>query len=205
VKIQQQNSLLDRPSTRTIALRIYKQHGIIGLYRGFTATVLRDLGYGAYFGSYEATSRILTPSSPSLLGNSTMLTTMQPETLGPSWPALLVAGGVAGIVGWLVTFPMDVVKTRIQGSDPILPAVIQPITAADRVPLINSVTNLPPIHAPTLNQDHPYRTTLSTIVNSYREEGRGVFYRGLAPTIIRAIPVNMATFGVFEISVRALS
>jgi len=201
VKIQQQNSLLDRPSTKTVVLRMYNQHGIKGLYRGFTATVLRDLGYGVYFGSYEATIRLLTFSPPSLPGNLTLLTPMESNMTSPSWPALLVAGGVAGIAGWLVTFPMDVVKTRIQGSDWTLPSVSQPGTPPDRVPLFDSTNNRPD----ATNQDNPYRTTLSTIINSYQVEGKGVFYRGLAPTLIRAIPTNMATFAVFEISVRALS
>lgn len=32
---------------------------------------------------------------------------------------------------------------------------------------------------------NPYRTTLSTIINSYRAEGISVFYKGLSPTLIR--------------------
>lgn len=31
----------------------------------------------------------------------------------------------------------------------------------------------------------PYRSVASTISNSYKAEGVGVFFRGLAPTIIR--------------------
>ncbi|KZV67058.1 mitochondrial carrier [Peniophora sp. CONT] len=51
----------------------------------------------------------------------------------------------------------------------------------------------------------PYRNTWSTIVASYRAEGAGVFFRGLAPTLIRAIPVNMVTFSTFELVVNTLS
>ena len=61
---------------------------------------------------------------------------------------------MAGIAGWIITFPLDVVKTRVQS------------TSAD---------------AP----GNPYRSTWSTIVASYRAEGFGVFFRGLAPTLIR--------------------
>lgn len=114
-----------------------------------------------------------------------LLSSIQPDTLGPSWPALLVAGGVAGVAGWLITFPMDVIKTRIQGSEPTL-AAIRPVATADRVPLIRPMKHRPHTTTPpAIYQDNPYRTTLSTIVNSYRAEGRGVFYRGLAPTLIR--------------------
>jgi len=95
---------------------------------------------------------------------------------------VLVSGGVAGVVGWSATFPIDVVKTRVQGTGP-------GITAAAVAPL-----------TPGAN---PYRTTWSTIVNSYRAEGIPVFFRGLAATLIRAVPVNMVTFGVFEAVVGA--
>ncbi|KAI0940988.1 hypothetical protein AcW1_006356 [Taiwanofungus camphoratus] len=169
-----------------VALQIARRHGVKGLYRGITATVLRDIGYGPYFGAYEATLRYW-PRSDSADSSSVNV----PHT----WPAMLVAGGLAGIAGWVVTFPFDVIKTRVQstyGSSP----------------------------------DNPYRSTLSTIMASYRAEGLSVFFRGLAPTLIRwvhstppctenvirmtitgtihilmlirAIPVNMVTFVTFE-------
>jgi len=48
VKIRQQ-SLLTPISTRQMLRRIVRQDGIRGLYRGVTATGLRDIGYGSYF------------------------------------------------------------------------------------------------------------------------------------------------------------
>lgn len=48
IKIRQQASLTPT-SARRIALDIIKDSGIRGLYRGVTATALRDCGYGAYF------------------------------------------------------------------------------------------------------------------------------------------------------------
>jgi len=48
VKIRQQ-ALLTPISTRQMLRRIIQQDGIRGLYRGITATSLRDIGYGSYF------------------------------------------------------------------------------------------------------------------------------------------------------------
>lgn len=88
-------------------------------------------------------------------------------------------------MGWLVTFPMDVVKTRIQGSDWTPLASSPPVKPPERAQLLGSnFPNRPSIDS-VIQEDQPYRTTLSTIVNSYRAEGIRVFYRGLAPTLIR--------------------
>ena len=101
-----------------------------------------------------------------------MLTPERDATSGPSLVELLVAGGVAGVMGWLVTFPFDVVKTRVQSTE------WTPINLHEREPLLDSRGSVG-------SKDSPFRTTLSTILNSYRTEGVSVFYRGLAPTLIR--------------------
>jgi hypothetical protein len=69
-KIQKPNSLLEKPSVKTIALRMYKQRGLRGLYRGFTATVLRDFGYGAYFCSVSRLTIHHILPDPYLLGST---------------------------------------------------------------------------------------------------------------------------------------
>lgn len=194
VKIRQQNELLSNPSVTIITSQLFKQHGIRGLYRGLTATMIRDTGFGAYFGSYEACCRFFTPvandSSPA-------------SKPGPTWWGLLLAGGVAGIIGWAATFPMDVVKTRVQSTD-WTPGTL---SNAELAHLIQPAPALQPksVALPVTQHENPYRTTLSTIINSYREEGASVFFRGLSATLIRAVPVNIAMFAVFEWTVRLLS
>ncbi|KAJ3021251.1 UNVERIFIED_CONTAM: hypothetical protein HDU68_009720 [Siphonaria sp. JEL0065] len=80
--------------------KLYKQGGIRAFYRGLPTTIIRETpSYGAYFASYEIFSHLFTPPGQSL------------DT--PS-PGLLMAGGLAGIVGWLSTYPFDVIKTHIQ-------------------------------------------------------------------------------------------
>lgn len=140
--------------TREVALEILRRRGIQGLYRGFGATALRELGFGAYFSTYEATLRFLSPSPhPHSDDPSSVISEANTAFATHSVPALLLAGGLAGVISWVSTFPFDVVKTRMQSTERI--------------------------------RANPYRTTLSTILASYRSEGLRVFVRGLSPTVIR--------------------
>jgi len=78
--------------------KIVKAKGFKGFFKGLPTTIARETpSYGAYFASYDLFCKLLPNSDPN-----------QPS-LG-----LLVAGGIAGIVGWLTTYPLDFVKTRLQ-------------------------------------------------------------------------------------------
>ena len=160
---------------------LLRTNSIPSLYRGLTATILRDVAYGPYFLTYEAICRSGTKERS---WKADLVEEVEAETREVGWGRLLVAGGAAGIVGWGSTcvpsacakgeklmesrFAMDVVKTRIQSTEPWLPPDEKGVRVA-----------------------HPFRTTWSTIVNSYRGEGAKVFTAGLGPTLLRAIPVNM--------------
>ncbi|KAM6970773.1 solute carrier family 25 member 45 [Aplochiton taeniatus] len=79
---------------------ILREEGPKGLFRGGLALALRDVPcYGLYFLPYEVTRRALTESGK------------QPGTF-----AVLMAGGLAGVVTWAFATPMDVVKARLQMS-----------------------------------------------------------------------------------------
>lgn len=176
VKIRQQ-SLLTPISTRQMIQRIIQQDGIRGLYRGITTTALRDVGYGSYFFTYEAVCRYFSqPVYPH--SSSDLIESIESDLHAVPWPALLLAGGAAGVAGWISTFPLDPVKTRIQTSS---------ASEAKR----------------GLFQGGG--VTISTIIQVWKGEGPKVFWRGLAPTLIRAIPVNMVTFGTFEAISHAFS
>ncbi|XP_005800249.1 solute carrier family 25 member 45-like [Xiphophorus maculatus] len=79
---------------------ILQQEGVRGLYRGGVALALRDVPcYGLYFLPYELIRKALTETGE------------EPGTF-----AILMAGGVAGLVTWACATPMDVVKARLQMS-----------------------------------------------------------------------------------------
>lgn len=81
---------------------IMQTQGITGLYRGTGLTLLRDCpGSVAYYGGYEYFKWLFQGDSKEL-----------------SVPATLTAGGLAGICNWLVSVPPDVLKTRLQSSEP---------------------------------------------------------------------------------------
>lgn len=91
----------------------FASYGLRGLYRGFTATIIRDIpSFASYFFVYEYLRSSL--RSP----NGDLKTT-----------DLLLAGGIAGfgikcitspliiIVGaWIPCYPQDVIKSRMQAS-----------------------------------------------------------------------------------------
>ncbi|XP_021945495.1 mitochondrial basic amino acids transporter [Folsomia candida] len=84
------------PSSMEVLRSIYQKEGglIRGVFKGWGVTVAREIpGFGTYFATYEA------------------LTTRSQEvgTFG-----MMMAGGLAGVMSWIVTFPIDVVKTRLQ-------------------------------------------------------------------------------------------
>lgn len=159
LKILQQSSPPSQPQPSLPSL--IRRLGVTGCYRGLSITALRDLGYGPYFGTYELVSRVGLEGEPSAVRK-------------------LLAGGCAGIVGWGSTFALDVVKTRIQATQPFA---------------LNSQGKLVP---------SAYGTIRSTVASSYREEGWRVFVRGLGPTLLRSVPVNMVCFATFEAVVGVL-
>ncbi|XP_050528718.1 mitochondrial ornithine transporter 1-like isoform X2 [Daktulosphaira vitifoliae] len=85
---------------------LVNNNGVLALFRGLTITLARELpSYFCFFGAYEAIRETLKPEGGSR------------EDCG--LVATSVAGGVGGILLWAVTFPVDVVKSRIQLDDAI--------------------------------------------------------------------------------------
>lgn len=127
--------------------RIYNREGLRGVNRGMVTTLIRETpGFGVYFLSYDVLTRRLgcEPDDRYMI------------------PKLLFAGGMAGIASWLSTYPVDVIKSRLQ---------------ADGVGGVNQ-----------------YSSIADCVRQSVRREGYMVFTRGLTSTLLRAFPVNAATF-----------
>jgi len=85
------------------------------VFRGSAATLARDgPGSATYFAVYEYVKRRLTPPGESL-----------------SLPAVIMAGGLAGVAMWTLVFPVDTVKSALQASatPTSVPAVVKTLYA----------------------------------------------------------------------------
>ncbi|RNF21168.1 mitochondrial carrier protein [Trypanosoma conorhini] len=79
------------------ARRLYENGGIKCFFKGYSATLIRDIpGAGVYLFSYSSLIQFLGSEK------------------NYSVPHILLAGGCAGMAQWIVVFPLDTVKTRIQ-------------------------------------------------------------------------------------------
>lgn len=153
-RMQMQGTGEKKKSTRKLyknsldcLVRIYRREGLSGVNRGMLTTLIRETpGFGVYFLAYD----VLTRSLGCEADDRYMI------------PKLLFAGGMAGIASWLSTYPVDVIKSRLQ---------------ADGVGGVNQ-----------------YSSIADCVRQSVRREGYMVFTRGLTSTLLRAFPVNAATF-----------
>ncbi|OAD55899.1 Solute carrier family 25 member 42 [Eufriesea mexicana] len=86
---------------RQICKRIYMEEGILAYYRGFTATLLGVIPYaGCSFFTYDLLRNLLTVYTVNIPGFSTSL----------------ICGAIAGMVGQTSSYPMDIVRRRMQTS-----------------------------------------------------------------------------------------
>ncbi|KAG3266112.1 mitochondrial ornithine transporter 2 [Ictidomys tridecemlineatus] len=84
----------------SVVKSILKKDGVLGLYHGLSSTLLQEvMGYFFFFGGYELSRSFFASGRPK-------------NELGPV--PLMLSGGVAGICLWLVVFPVDCIKSRIQ-------------------------------------------------------------------------------------------
>ncbi|EQC31731.1 hypothetical protein SDRG_10522 [Saprolegnia diclina VS20] len=142
--------------------KIVEIDGIRGLWRGQVATMYREVpSYIGQFGTYELLQQVFTSQMEGVDGK-------------PSATTTLLAGGFAGCVCWTVSYPQDVVKSRLQ----LQPLGHPPLYAASRW--------LP---------DGGWWNCFRTII---KEEGPRALWKGYSPCLIRAFPANAAGFFTYE-------
>jgi solute carrier family 25 carnitine/acylcarnitine transporter 20/29 len=82
--------------------KIYESQGFRGVFRGFNVTLLREAqAYGVWFLTYEY-----------LIDKALLRNGVQRNDL--STPELLLCGALAGDALWLASYPLDVIKSKLQ-------------------------------------------------------------------------------------------
>jgi solute carrier family 25 ornithine transporter 2/15 len=84
----------------SVVKSVIRKDGPLGFYYGLSTTLVQEVpGHFFYFGGYE-------------LSRSFFASGSSKDELGPV--PLMLSGGMAGICLWLVIFPLDCIKSRIQ-------------------------------------------------------------------------------------------
>ena len=124
-------------------------------YSGIIPTICRESpGYAVYFGTYDTLTKYY---------NNEMSMTKN-----------FLFGGITGLVSWLVIYPTDLVKTKIQDKN----------NTKTLIEIIKNIWNAP-------NDKHPKFRIMN-------------FYNGLSWALIRAIPLHAGVFTGYEISKKYL-
>lgn len=93
-----------QPSLKRVISNIWNTNGFKGLFRGLGLTMIREgVGCPLFFGSYEWVRELLKPADK------------RKEDCNPL--ATMVAGATAGLLTWVIIYPVDVIKSRVQMSE----------------------------------------------------------------------------------------
>ena len=152
--------------------KIYQVDGLRGIYRAQVPTILREgQGFGLWFLTYEY-----------LVQRSVSATGVKRDDL-PAWK-LCGFGAVAGLILWIGSYPLDVIKSRMQSDPGLLNKV--PDTMGEFKGKLEAIGSLP-----------RYDGMVDCARKIYSQSGFGGFWRGIGPTLVRAIPCSSGTFAAY--------
>lgn len=98
------NSDLARLNAIQVGLKLFREGGIRALFRGTTATLLRDVpGLTIFFATYETLKAKIRPVG---------VETGSVKDVA----SVMAAGGMAGMTSWMISLPFDVIKSRVQAA-----------------------------------------------------------------------------------------
>lgn len=121
-----------------------------GLYRGQAVTILREAqAYGTWFMAFEY-----------MMNQDAKRNNVKREDLSKA--KIAIYGGLAGEVLWLSSYPLDVIKSKMQTDG--------------------------------FGAQQKYSTMRDCFKKVYAVEGLGGFWKGIGPTLLRAMPVSAGTF-----------
>jgi Mitochondrial carrier protein len=155
-----------------------KDEGIAGLYKGIAPTMLGAMPYvGIQFGTVAVLEKLFpktNSSSTDHYGGSQEPATPSSTTNSSGQKALrkMLFGGIGGVTAGLITYPNDTVRRMLQ---------LQGARHA--------------LHESAAPQFSGY---WDCVVQTYRTQGVGRFYRGLTINLIRMAPNTAVQFGTYE-------
>ncbi|KAL4947997.1 mitochondrial carrier domain-containing protein [Aspergillus filifer] len=176
IRLQTQNQSSPTNGTRlrsgvlSTIRRIHGQSGWAGLYRGQTPTMLREFGsYGVWFSVYEFLLSRLASPSPDSSTSSHSHSHSSPKPTRDQIPTYKIA--ICGVATGLVLWSVNYPFDVVKSK----------------------------MQADGFGSQRVYRNMRDVVRQTWAADGVNGFYRGLGPTLLRAVPVSAGTFIVVEV------
>ncbi|CAK0741604.1 hypothetical protein CVIRNUC_001337 [Coccomyxa viridis] len=164
-------------------VHIVQQEGVTGLFRGNGASVLRIVPYAAlHFGAYEHYRQVLVEAAAAMSKRS-VSTYVVPPSLD------LVAGSAAGATAVMVTYPLDLVRTRL--------AYGMESSNNSRVESHSQASSSGAMQQSSGHIRHRH-TIRSVLASTVRSEGIPGLYKGIGPTLFGILPYAGLKFYVYQ-------
>lgn len=155
-----------RQTIRNILQETLRGEGLLGLYRGIGPSIYGILPYaGLKFYVYQQLKQLHFSRPQDYISDAT---TRLPV------PYMLTFGGIAGLVAQTATYPIDVVRRRMQ------------------------VEGLKTMNSSQLTQALLPRTTLSALMHIAHNEGWGVLWSGLSINYLKVVPSTAIGFTLYD-------
>lgn len=189
IKILFQTGQLQGTSVGATLLRIHREEGAMALFRGNGASVLRIVPYAAiHFTAYESYRKALVKLAT------------QASSSKPVSPLVdLLAGSAAGASAVMITYPLDLVRTRLAYQSESGKRHSNDVLVNDRANshATASTSTLPPKSQRFLPQT-PTSTIRGVIASTLKQEGFLGLYRGIGPTLAGILPYAGLKFYVYQ-------
>ncbi|KAL8660403.1 MAG: hypothetical protein Q9202_006568 [Teloschistes flavicans] len=181
-----------RRNPLTVIASVFRQHGILGFWRGQLGTLIRETGgTAAWFGSYEGILTALQKYTPPLSTSDAAAAQDVPTAVAKqsSSPVShqLLAGASAGVTYNFMFFPADTIKSRMQTEEitPSSPSTKSPASAQSPSSASSSTGT-------------KQMTFWRSGAELWQQQGLKGFYRGCGITVARSAPSSAVIFAVFE-------
>ena len=155
-------------------MTVIKEEGVKGLYKGIVPALLLTSHGAVQFASYEALKSLLEKNREHGQQQSPV--------------ASMIIGGLSKILASTITYPYQVIKSRIQQRD-LLPSSSSSSSSS------SSVSSL------IINKNDEiirYNGTIDCIIKTWKNEGIRGFFRGVVPNALKVAPSAALTFVVYE-------
>lgn len=167
--------------------QIWRNEGLKGFYRGLSASYLGVAEGTIQWTLYERFKKIRKQRSArnaySQAGGQG----------GEGWSDKILSAGSAKFIATIITYPHEVVRTRLRQAPTPAPGAIQ------LDPTVSKSKEWAGVVARQAARNKPkYHGLLQTFKLVFKEEGFQALYSGLSPHLLRVVPNAVVMYSIYE-------